>query len=91
MKQIILGTLIAAFTATAGMAHHPFEGSNGGTREVTSVYTQKTYNKTFKVVEVETTKANGEVRTKKFYWHVEGGKWWNAKGIKLKAWLSSHI
>ena len=40
MKQIILGTLIAAFTATAGMAHHPFEGSNGGTREVTSGFSE---------------------------------------------------
>ena len=53
MKNIILITIMSAFASTAAMAHHPFEGKNGGVREVVSVYTQKTYSKTFKVVEVE--------------------------------------
>ena len=91
MKQLILGTILATFAATAAMAHHPFYGSNGGVREVVAVYTQKTYEKTFRVVEVETTKPNGSVKTKKFYWHVESGQWWNAKGSAFKSWLSSHI
>ena len=91
MKQFILATLIAGFASTAAMAHHPFEGKNGGVREVVAVYTQKTYNKTFTVVEVETVKPDGTVKTKKFYYHIESGKWWNIKGSKLKAWLSDHI
>ena len=91
MKNLLLGTIIATFTATAGMAHHTFEGKNGGIREVVAVYTQKTYNKTFRVVEVETVKPDGTVKTKKFYYHIESGKWWNIKGSKLKAWLSDHI
>ena len=91
MKQFIIATLIAGFASTAAMAHHPYAGSNGGVREVVAVYTQKTYDKTFTVVEVETVKPNGSVKTKKFYWHVESGKWWNARGSAFKAWLSSHI
>ena len=90
MKNIIIITIMSVFASTAAMAHHPFYGNNGGVREVVSVYTQKTYSKTFKVVEVKTTK-DGSVKTKKFYWHVEEGKWWNANGSKFKAWLSSHI
>ena len=91
MKNLILATLITGFASTAAMAHHPYYGSNGGVREVVAVYTQKTYEKTFRVVEVETVKPNGSVNTKKFYYHVESGKWWNAKGSKFKSWLSSHI
>ena len=91
MKNIALITILTAFASTAAMAHHPFEGKNGGVREVVAVYTQKTYNKTFRVVEVETVKPDGSVKTKKFYWHVESGQWWNVKGSAFKAWLSSHI
>ena len=91
MKQLILGTILATFAATAAMAHHPYYGSNGGVREVVAVYTQKTYEKTFRVVEVETMKPNGSAKTKKFYYHVESGKWWNARGSAFTSWLSSHI
>ena len=91
MKNIILITIMSVFGATAAMAHDTFEGKNGGEREVVAVYTQKTYDRTFRVVEVETTKPNGAVKTKKFYYYVEEGKWWNAKGHAFKAWLSDHI
>ena len=87
MKKVLLTTLFTVFAGTAAMAHHPYYGSNGGVREVVAVYTQKTYEKTFRVVEVETVKPNGSVKTKKFYYHVESGKWWNAKGSKFKSLL----
>ena len=90
MKNLVLATLIAGFASTAAIAHDTFIGKNGGEREVVSVYTQKTYNKTFKVVEVKTTKGD-VVKHKKFYWHIESGTWWNVKGSALKAWLSNHI
>ena len=92
MKTVLLTALLTVFTATASMAHHPFYGGNSGVREVVAVYTQKTYDKTFRVVEVETVKPNGSTKTKKFYWHVETGKWWNVNGSSdFKRWLSSHL